>query len=546
MRGGLLMQPEPSVMTASQHFAQVPSAQIERSTFDRSHGLKTTFDAGYLIPVLLDEMLPGDTFNCNMQAFARLATPLKPVMDNMFLNSFFFFVPMRLIWQHWREMNGQQADPNSSTDYHMPKLTGGVGGFAVQCGSIYDYFGLPLGTLTGLTRLTCLPLRAYALCWNEFFRDQNLQDSISIPLNDGPDDMTIYELMRRGKRKDYFSGSLPFAQKGLAVTLPLGTTAPVSWTVPDFYENRWVKASDHNDSRGVLHEDNAGAITATVSGDGGWDIDMKIAKPLDGYADLSLATASTINAIRLAFQMQKMLERDARGGTRYTEVIKSHFGVVSPDSRQMRPELIGTGETGVIVQPVANTAAGSAGFNLGQLAAYGAAVVCGGHGFTYSATEHGYVIGLVSVRCDLTYQYGVDRMWFRDTRYDHYWPALSHLGEQEVLNQEIYWSNNPAVDEDTWGYQERYAEYRYKPSRVTGLMRTNAAAGGGTSIDVWHLGIREAALPELDADWIQDTPPLDQVIATPSEPHFILDAFFRYRCARPIPVYSVPGLVDHF
>lgn len=549
------MQPEPSPMTAAQHFAQVPRAEIERSTFDRSHAWKGTFDAGYLIPVLVDEMLPGDTFHCSMEAFVRLTSPfIRPIMDNLWLDSFFFFVPNRLVWDHWREMNGQQRDPDSSTTYEVPVIDTSSG-WNIGSGSLADYFGLPLGTWTNYDEFSALPFRGLNLIWNEWFRDQNLQDSLEVPTGDGPDNPTYYTLLRRGKRKDYFTGALPWPQKGNPVLLPLGSQAPLVFPSPAWTDGPY-KAADHSFALPGKWVNSSGAevpfdapITTQSPDDEPTRIYLqdRVVLPGDAYADLATATSATINSIRTAFQIQKLLERDARGGTRYTEIIRSHFGVVSPDARLQRPELLGTGETPVMVSPVANTASGSAGDPLGQLSAYGTASVRGsGHGFTYSATEHGMIFGLVSVRADLTYQYGINRMWSRRTRYDFYWPALSHLGEQPVLNKELMATGTPD-DNEEWGYQERYAEYRYKPSQLTGLLRSNA----GGSLDIWHLALDNkvggvVTLPVLGDGYIQDDPPLDRVVSVPSQPHFVFSGFFHYRCARPMPVYSVPGLVDHF
>jgi len=502
----------------SHNFSQIPKADIQRSSFDRSHGVKTTFDAGKLIPILVDEALPGDTFKLNMTAFARLATPINPIMDNMYMDTHFFSVPMRLLWDNWQKFNGEQIDPGDSIDYLIPTSTSPTGGYAE--GSMSDYFGIPT-KVAGLEH-SAMWHRAYNLVWNEWFRDENLQDSLTVSRGDGPDPDTDYTLQRRGKRHDYFTSALPWPQKGAAVQLPLGTSAPV-------VSEDW---NTYPSSTAPVPLGTPG-FQPTSQGTGyNWGTEL--------YADLSDATAATINELRQAFQVQRLLERDARGGTRYIELIKSHFGVSSPDARLQRPEYLGGGSTAVNITPVTQQSASDATTPQGNLAAFGTANLHN-HGFSKSFTEHCIIIGMVSVRADLTYQQGLNRMFSRSTRYDFYWPALSHLGEQSILNKEIF-ADGSATDDAVFGYQERYAEYRYKPSTITSLFRSNATA----SLDAWHLSQDFATLPALNPSFIEDNPPIDRIVAVPSEPDFIFDSHMSLRCVRPMPVYSVPGLIDHF
>lgn len=554
-----------SVNRATQHlFSQVPSTQIPRSVFDRSHGYKTTFDSGYLVPFYVDEVLPGDSFKLAATLFARLATPIVPFMDNLYLETFFFFVPNRLVWDNWQRFNGEQKNPSDSTDFLIPT----VSGTNVQNQTLWDYFGLPTNVDKALA-VNALPFRAYNLIFNEWFRDENLQESLKVPTGDGPDNLSDYKLVRRGKRHDYFTSCLPWPQKGPGVEISIGGSANVSgsltsWpgsisynmtatdgatvkpptvslnffpetvststgndTTAEFYQSSFLPSNFQvNTSRGNVD------VTATrgdISGFG-----------FSGKADLSSAVPISINDLRQAFQIQKLYERDARGGTRYTEILRSHFGVISPDARLQRPEYLGGSSARISINPVQQTSATNETTPQGNLAAYGV-VSDSFHGFSKSFVEHGYVFGFVNVRADLTYQQGLNRMWSRHGRFDFYWPVLAHLGEQAVLNKEIY-AQGTVDDDKVFGYQERYAEYRYYPGQITGKFRSTDPQ----PLDSWHLAQKFSSLPTLSGQFIQDNPPVERVVAVTSEPQFLFDSYIRLKCARPMPVYSVPGLVDHF
>nr|DAG74278.1 MAG TPA: Capsid protein [Microviridae sp.] len=560
---------------------------MKRTKFDRSHVYKTTFNSGKLIPVFVDEVLPGDTTRMSVNYFARLATPIKPIMDNIYLDWFFFFVPNRLVWEHWQNFCFEQEDPDDSTDYVIPTVSATGNSENAYIGSLWDYFGLPVNTSGNLSGINALPFRGVYLIWNEWFRDENLQKSVKIQKGDANEVLNSaraseqpawvfisgtniypgFACPPRGKRHDYFTSALPWTQKGPGVSIGLAGTASIVDPTPgagyllhsndtqlaavSAYGGNSSSSGGHRVSSGnnSISFKRSGSDFSTVGGFAGntnGEVTMSAQRAStylgnDSYVDLDTSSIFTINSLRTAFQMQKFYERLARGGSRYTEVLRSFFGVVSPDARLQRPEFLGSFTKMVNVNPIAQTSASDDTSPQGNLSAYGV-TAAKFHGFTKSFVEHGYVFGFVCARADLTYQQGINKMWIRSTVYDFYWPTFAHLGEQAIELREIY-AQGSKDDTTVFGYQERYAEYRYKPSQITGKFRSSVTGG---TLDKWHLSQFFKTAPTLNEEFIVENPPIERIIAVPSEPEFLLDVGFRYTTVRPMPMFGTPGLVDHF
>jgi hypothetical protein len=549
-------------LSGQQHsFAVTPSINAPRSVFNRRSTYKTTFDIGWLIPFFWDEVYPGDTFNAKSTVFLRLATPLNPIMDVMYADVHWFFAQNRILWDNWRKFCGEQVDPGDSIDYTIPVLSdgssarfsnadSGLSTVAMRVDALMNYMGIPDGIgPSSVDDINALPFRAYSRIYNEWFRDSNLINSVDAGLltDDGPDNVggsDLHHLQRRGKRHDYFTSALPWPQKPDAtwgsggVTLPLGSTADV---IRD--GSKYIRVTNGTDTKILTM--NSGSSDLELDAASGSTGAVYPADDATGFGlvtDLTNATAATINDLREAFQIQKLLERDAMAGTRYPEVILNHFGVHFPETAY-RPVYLGGGSFPINITPIAqtaNTTSGTSSIGVGDLAAMGTGY--GDNlGFNYTFNEHGIVMGIISVRNDLHYQQGLRREFSRSTRYDYYWPSLAHLGMQPIYNKEIY-CDGSANDDLVFGYQNRYDELRYRQSQITGLFQSGATS----SLDPWHLADEYASLPTLGQTFIEVNTDLDRCIQVTSEPHFIMDSVTELLCARPMPVNAVPGLIDHF
>lgn len=521
----------------NQHtFAQTPAVKMARSVFDRSHGCKDTFNFDYLIPIFWDEIIPGDSMSVSGEVFARLSTQLVPIMDNIYLDFFFFFVPNRLIWSNWEKFCGAQDNPGDSTSFIIPYLTTFAAGLP-HTNTIFDKFGLPTDLASGLPsslKISAMPFRAYNKIYNQWFRDENLQSSAPDNTGDGPDSNGDFSLRLRGKRHDYFTSCLPNPQKATALSIPLVGNVPLTRI------NNGGATVAYNAGANTLA--NAGAVNVNAAGGRPLD-NSAVAIGLDVSASMQAAlatgTAGTINALRTAMQLQSFYELDNRGGTRYVEILQNHFNVTSPDFRLQRAEYLGGGQSRINCHPVAQTSPTSGSNYQAQLASFGTSAGSG-IGFSKSFVEHGYVIGMVCARADISYQQGINKMFTRSSRVDFFWPKFQEIGEQAVSNQELYVDG--VHDASVFGYQERYAEYRFRQSEIHGQFRSNYSA----PLDYWHMAEAFGSVPPLDGTFISQNTPITRALANSSAIQILFDSFWHVKHARPMMTYSVPASLGRF